>query len=117
METALIYKIMSEEEWRAFQGAGVFTGSPVDIADGFIHFSTANQVMETAARHFAGRGDLVLLGIDPLRLNTAALRLEPSRNGGLFPHLYAPLPLAAVARSWTLPWQGAAHAFPAEIKQ
>ncbi|OIO09364.1 MAG: hypothetical protein AUJ52_06515 [Elusimicrobia bacterium CG1_02_63_36] len=97
----MIYKLLLPGEWTAFQGSAVFTGSPVDRADGFIHFSTAEQLRETARKHFAEESGLVLLEIDPARLS-GALKWEPSRGGALFPHLYAELPLQAVTRHWTL---------------
>lgn len=98
-----IYKICPSSLWQAARVEGRFDGAPVDHADGFIHFSTAAQVAETAARHFAGQGDLLLLTIDTARLDAAALRFEPSRGGDLFPHLYAPLVLDAVTRVEELP--------------
>ena len=85
-----IYKIVTAEQWRAALAAGVFAGAPVDLADGFIHFSTAAQVQETARRHFAGQPDLLLVAFDAKALGPA-LRFEPSRGGDLFPHLHAPL--------------------------
>lgn len=92
-----IYKIVSQSDWRAAQAADVFAGAPVDLADGFIHFSTAGQVRETAAKHFAGQTDLLLVAFDADTLG-AALKWEVSRGGALFPHLYAPLdPRAAVS--------------------
>ncbi len=87
----LIYKILAREEWAAALAAGAFAGSPVDLADGFIHFSAADQVDETRARHFAGRTGLVLVAVEADTLG-AALKWEPSRGGALFPHLYGPLP-------------------------
>lgn len=101
MDTALIYKIAPRALWLAAQALGRFEGAPVDRADGFIHFSTGAQVTETAAKHFAGLDDLLLVAVRPDALDPAQLRWEPSRGGALFPHLYAPLPLAAVA--WVLP--------------
>ena len=98
----LIYKILRQAEWQAACAGGKLTGAPVDIADGFIHFSTAKQVRETAARHFSGETNLVLLAIDPDRLG-AALRWEPSRGGDLFPHLYAVLPLNVIKAVFELP--------------
>jgi uncharacterized protein (DUF952 family) len=98
----LIFKICGREEWRAAEEAGVYRGSAVDLSDGFIHFSTATQTAETAAKHFAGRDDLLLIAVDPTELGTA-LRFEPSRGGALFPHLYAPLPLSAVRRVEPMP--------------
>lgn len=97
---AWIYKICPAPLWREAEAAGVFAGAPVDLADGYIHFSTAEQVGETAAKHFAGATDLLLIAVDPARIGTE-LRWEPSRGGALFPHLYAPLPLAAVR--WVKP--------------
>lgn len=95
MDPAAIYKLLPAEEWESAQSAGTFAGSDVDVRDGFIHFSTAGQVEETARRHFAGRTGLTLLAVDPAALG-AALRWEVSRGGAEFPHLYAELPVAAV---------------------
>ena len=109
---ATIYKICDSALWREAERAGVFAGAPVDHADGFIHFSTADQVAETAARHFAGRGDLLLVAADAAALGSA-LRYEPSRGGQLFPHLYGTLPLSAVRWVRPLPLgAGAKHVFP-----
>ena len=93
--SSLIFKIVSAQEWRAAEAAGVFHGSAVDVADGFIHFSTAEQVAETAAKWFAGRDDLVLVAVDAATLGEP-LRWEASRGGTLFPHLYSELPMSAV---------------------
>jgi uncharacterized protein (DUF952 family) len=109
--TATIYKIVPAALWREAEQAGAFGGAPVDLADGFIHFSTAAQVRETATRHFAGQNDLLLAAIDPGPLG-AALRYEPSRGGALFPHLYGPLPMAAVRWVQPLPLGPQGHAFP-----
>jgi uncharacterized protein (DUF952 family) len=98
----LIFKIAGAAEWRAAQAAGVFAGAAVDRADGYIHFSTATQAAETAAKWFAGRDDLVLAAIDADALG-ADLRWEPSRGGALFPHLYAPLSFSAVRWTRALP--------------
>jgi len=108
---ATIYKIAPAPLWREAERAGAFTGAPVDLADGFIHFSTAEQVRETAARHFAGQSDLVLAAIDADALG-AALRYEPSRGGALFPHLYGTLPLSAVRWVKPLPLGPEGHVFP-----
>jgi uncharacterized protein (DUF952 family) len=96
----LVYKIVAAEEWTKAEAAGVFEGAAIDRADGFIHFSTAGQAPETAAKWFAGRDDLTLAAIDAEALG-AHLRWEPSRGGALFPHLYAALPMRAVV--WTRP--------------
>ena len=98
----IVYKIVATEEWAKAQAADVFTGAAIDRADGFIHFSTAEQAAETAAKWFAGRGDLTLAAIDADALGDA-LRWEPSRGGALFPHLYAALPMSAVVWSRPLP--------------
>ena len=95
-----IYKIAPSPLWRTAEDAGRFAGAPVDLADGYIHFSTAEQARETADKHFAGQAGLVLVAVDADRLGPA-LKWEPSRGGALFPHLYAPLPLDAVL--WTKP--------------
>jgi uncharacterized protein (DUF952 family) len=95
-----IYKICERALWEDAQSERIFVGSAVDVRDGFIHFSTAAQLAGTAARHFAGRSDLLLLAVDADAL-PVALQWEPSRGGELFPHLYAALPLAAVR--WTKP--------------
>ena len=97
---ASIYKIVTQSEWREAEKQGLFKGAPVDLADGFIHFSTAGQVAETAAKHFAGRGDLLLVAVDEAALGDR-LKYEVSRGGALFPHLYADLPLSAVL--WARP--------------
>jgi uncharacterized protein (DUF952 family) len=98
----LIYKLLGIVEWRAAQAAGEFQGSGIDLADGYLHFSTGEQVARTAALHFAGATGLAMLTVDTQRLGDQ-LRWEPSRGGALFPHLYAPLPLAAVVGEVELP--------------
>ena len=97
-----IYKICEQEVWRAAEAAGGFRGSDVDRRDGFIHFSTAAQVAETAAKHFAGQCGLMLVAVDGDALGPA-LKWERSRGGDLFPHLYAALPLSAVQWAQPLP--------------
>ena len=99
---SLVYKICPAPLWRAAEAAGRFEGSEVDRADGFIHFSTATQMRETAARHFAGQDGLLLVAVDGDALGNA-LCYEPSRGGDLFPHLYGPLPVAAVRSVRPLP--------------
>ncbi|HEY6633595.1 MAG TPA: DUF952 domain-containing protein [Rhizobiaceae bacterium] len=113
--TGIIYKICPEAMWRAAENAGRFDGAPVDHADGFIHFSTAAQAEETAAKHFSGQRDLLLVAVDPAALGDT-LKWEVSRGGALFPHLYAPLDLSAVL--WVKPLPMGAdgvHVFPAEM--
>jgi uncharacterized protein (DUF952 family) len=107
----LIYKIAPAALWRQAQDRGRFDGAPIDVADGFIHFSTAQQAEETALKHFSGRTDLVLIAVDSGKLGEA-LRYEPARAGALFPHLYAPLPLDAVVSVKPLPPRpGGGHDF------
>ncbi|MEJ1157063.1 DUF952 domain-containing protein [Prosthecomicrobium sp. N25] len=100
MPADIIYKICPRTLWTAAERTGRFAGAPVDEADGYIHFSTAGQVRETAARHFAGQHDLVLVAVGVAALGEA-LKWEPSRGGALFPHLYGDLPLSAVL--WVRP--------------
>jgi len=110
-----VYKICPEALWRAAEAAGRFDGAPVDIADGYIHFSTAAQVRSTAMRHFSGEAGLLLVTVDTAALGPA-LRFEPSRGGELFPHLYAPLPLSAVRKVEDLPLgPDGLHVFPADL--
>lgn len=109
----MIYKIVSRAEWLEAEAAGRFDGSEVDRRDGFIHFSTAAQVRETAARHFAGQDGLLVVAVDTSAL---AIRWEPSRGGALFPHLYGSLPVDAVV--WSRPLelgQDDRHVFPPDL--
>jgi uncharacterized protein (DUF952 family) len=110
--SSLIYKILTASAWQDAQASGVFRGAGVDVADGYIHFSTAEQVKETAAKHFSGQSDLVLLAIDHTVLGTSELKWEISRGGALFPHLYGPLDVKAVRWAKPLPWDGVRHHFP-----
>ena len=111
-ESKTIYHMCRREEWATAQASGRYVGSTQDTADGFIHFSTAAQVRESAAKHRAGQSGLVLLAVDAELLG-AALRWEPSRGGALFPHLYGPLPLAAVIAAHDLPLgSDGRHVFP-----
>jgi uncharacterized protein (DUF952 family) len=107
-----IYKILDRALWERARNEGLFRGAPVDLADGYIHFSTRNQVAETAAKHFAARTDLVLLAIDAAQLAQNILKWEPSRGGDLFPHLYGDLDVSAVLWAKPLPWDGVRHVFP-----
>jgi uncharacterized protein (DUF952 family) len=108
----VIYKICPATLWHNGERLGKFRGSEVDLRDGFIHFSTAAQVAETAAKHFAGARDLVLLHVDAARLDDK-LRWEPSRGGALFPHLYGDLDPAAVTKVDSLPLGAdGRHVFP-----
>lgn len=97
-----IYKIATKQQWAEAQKIGSFNGAPIDLADGYIHFSTAAQTRETATKHFAGQTDLLLLSVDEEKLGTD-LKYEVSRGGQLFPHLYAKLPLEAVSKIAEMP--------------
>jgi uncharacterized protein (DUF952 family) len=99
---ATIYKICERDEWRVAESDGAFRGSDVDLRDGFIHFSTAAQVGETAAKHFAKQSGLMLVAVDSNAFGPA-LKWERSRGNDLFPHLYAALPLTAVRWARPLP--------------
>ena len=88
------FKILSRADWRASLAEGAYDGSPVDHADGYIHLSAADQLAGTAAKHYAGQSDLMLIEVDLDALGEA-LVWEPSRGGALFPHIYGPLPVAA----------------------
>jgi uncharacterized protein (DUF952 family) len=108
----LIYKICPAALWRQAEAGGIFHGSPVDLKDGYIHFSTAEQVKETAAKHFAGQRDLVLVAVDSEKFGPA-LKWEHSRGGALFPHLYAPLDVTLIASVLPLPLGAdGRHVFP-----
>jgi len=107
-----IFKICPAPLWRQAERSGVFRGSELDLRDGFIHFSTASQAVETAAKHFAGQRDLVLVSVDANKLGDR-LKWEPSRGGALFPHLYGDLDVAAVTAVHPLPLGAdGAHKFP-----
>ncbi|MFC0245034.1 DUF952 domain-containing protein [Falsochrobactrum ovis] len=97
MMKTTIYKIVPQDLWAQAEKSGIFEGAAVDIADGYIHFSTGEQVRETAAKHFAGQTDLLLVSVDAEKLGDKLL-YEVSRGGALFPHLYAALPMDAVTK-------------------
>ncbi|ANB34385.1 DUF952 domain-containing protein [Rhodovulum sulfidophilum] len=107
----LIYKIFRRAEWDALRERGASRGAPVDLADGFIHLSTAGQVAGTAEKHFAGESDLVLVAVEADRLGPD-LKWEPSRGGALFPHLYRELRLADLVWDKSLPLGATGHIFP-----
>lgn len=107
----LIYKIFRRPEWDALRADGQTDGAPIDLADGYIHISTAAQVAETAAKHFTHESDLILIALEADALGEA-LKWEPSRGGALFPHLYRPLTLADVVWDKPLPLGANGHVFP-----
>jgi uncharacterized protein (DUF952 family) len=112
-----IYKIVPRELWQEARTAGLFKGASIDLKDGYIHFSTAAQAIETARLHFAGQADLLLVAVDA-PLFGEALKWEASRGGDLFPHLYADLPLDAVL--WEKPLalgDDGLHIFPSLVEE
>lgn len=111
----LVYKILRAPEWEALQAQGETQGAPIDVADGFVHFSTAEQVRETAARHFAGADGLSLMAVETDRFGDA-LTWETSRGGALFPHLYGPLRLADMVWVRPLPLGPDGHIFPETLE-
>ncbi len=113
----MIYHICRRDEWLAAQDARAYPGSTQDLADGFIHFSTRAQIVDSAAKHRAGQTDLVLLSVDPDALGPA-LKWEESRGGALFPHLYGSLPTSAVAQVDDLPLgTDGRHVFPDDFDE
>ena len=112
MSNRWIYHLSRRADWEAAKGTGRYTGSNEDRADGFLHFSTATQVVESTRKHRAGETGLVLLEVDADALGTN-LKWEPSRGGQLFPHLYGDLPADAVKAEHDLPLgDDGAHVFP-----
>jgi uncharacterized protein (DUF952 family) len=105
----IVYKIVPAPQWCESEREGTFHGSPVDARDGFIHLSSAEQISGTAARHFVGAVDLLLLAVRTASLD---IRWEPSRGGDLFPHLYGALPMASVVWVRPLPLIDGVHVLP-----
>ncbi|WP_171240039.1 DUF952 domain-containing protein [Ruegeria sp. HKCCA5491] len=111
----LIYKIFRADEWAALQSNGESDGAPIDVSDGYVHFSTATQAAETATKHFAGVTGLTLLACDAGAMG-GDLKWEVSRGGALFPHLYRKIRMTDVVWSRPLPFDGHAHQFPEEME-
>ena len=112
MSKSTIYKVVSQPEWQQAEIDGVFRGSAVDLADGFIHLSSAAQAVETVAKHFAGQANLLIASVDAKVLGDT-LRWEESRGGALFPHIYGDLPMTAVTKVQPLPLgEDGTHVFP-----
>lgn len=109
-----IYKIFLGPEWASLDATGQTAGAPIDLADGYIHFSTAAQAAETAAKYFAAVDGLMLVAFETDQLGDA-IKWEPSRGGALFPHLYRPLLRTEVLWAKPLPFKNGAHIFPAEM--
>ncbi|MBU6253278.1 MAG: DUF952 domain-containing protein [Alphaproteobacteria bacterium] len=89
------FKVLTADQWAQFEAEGVFRGAPIDLADGYIHLSTADQLTGTLEKHFAGQNNLVVAEVD-LNAVTDPVRWEVSRGGALFPHIYGVLPMQAV---------------------
>jgi len=106
----MIYKIFRADEWAKLNADGETLGAPVDLADGFVHFSTGSQVAETVSKYFSGEDGLQILALDPETLDT--LKWEPSRGGDLFPHLYRTLRLTDIVWTKPLPLGENGHIFP-----
>ena len=107
----LIYKIFRAAEWHALQTDGETDGAPIDLTDGYIHFSTAQQAQETADKHFANVENLFLAAVETEALGRA-IKWETSRGGAEFPHLYATLKLSDVLWCQPLPLVDGRHKFP-----
>lgn len=112
----LIYKIFRADEWSALRKRGATEGAPIDVADGYVHFSTAVQAAETAAKHFKDEDGLFLLALDSDALGQD-LKWEPSRGGALFPHLYRELRMEDVLWAQPLPLVDGQHQFPAGLDE
>ena len=108
LRPAWIYKIFTAQQWQVFEKTGEFVGAPIDLQDGFVHLSDAQQVSGTLARHFAGQTDLFIAAFDPADLGDT-LKWEVSRGGALFPHLYGPLVLTGQREVWRAYWRGEDH--------
>jgi len=109
-----IFKIFRKDEWQMLRSEGETLGAPIDVADGYVHFSTPEQVEETVSKHFAGVENLFLVSLDSDALGDD-LKWEPSRGGALFPHLYRPMRLTDVEWAQPLPLKDGVHEFPAGL--
>jgi uncharacterized protein (DUF952 family) len=110
---ALIYKILSQTLWLEAKAQGQFNGAGIDLQDGYIHLSTAEQMRETAKLHFAGQANLMLFAVDTASLGDN-LKWEESRGGKLFPHVYGNIKIQDIVWAKPLPWNGTAHVFHEE---
>ncbi len=109
----IIYKIFRQNEWQDLHENGSTLGAPIDLADGYVHFSTAEQAAETAGKYFAGVAGLMLLAVEADQC--AEIKWEASRGGALFPHLYRALRLQDILWAKPLPCEGDGHVFPAGL--
>ncbi len=110
----ILFKIIDADVWDEAVVAGQFSGAAIDLRDGYIHLSTSAQTKETARLHFAGVSNLLMVAIDETSV-AKNLKWEPSRGGQLFPHVYGMIDPAQILWAKPLPWDGGAHAFPAEF--
>ena len=111
---ALIFKILDASLWQIAYAKSVFDGAGIDLKDGYIHFSTRDQLRETARLHFSAQENLMLFAIDETTV-AQKIRWEPSRGGKLFPHVYGTIALGDIIWAKPLPWNGTEHVFPSEI--
>lgn len=110
-----IYKVVSTYEWQEASESGIFKGAAIDLTDGYIHFSTKEQVQETVDKHFQGQDNLLLIRFEAGQFGED-LKWEVSRGGALFPHLYADLPCDSAESTWELPMnEDGSHQFPADF--
>ena len=109
-----IYKGLTPEQWASFQAAQVFTGSPVDLVDGYIHMSCAAQLKETLDKWYADQAEVILLQIDAAAIETD-LKYEVSRGGLEFPHLFADLPMSAVGQVWVVSPDAGVYTLPTDL--
>jgi len=110
-----IYKALTLDQWHAFQRDNVFKGSPVDLADGYIHLSCADQLKATLDKYYADQAEVALLQVDALKID-AALKYEVSRGGAEFPHLFADLLMTAIEQLWLVSPENAAYRLPSDLK-
>lgn len=115
MTDRYIYKVLTLSQWAEFQSVEVFKGSPVDLADGYIHMSCAPQLKETMDKWYADLAQVALLEVDS-HVISADLKYEVSRGGAEFPHLFADLPLSAVGKTWLVSADGGRYTLPNDLK-
>ena len=110
-----IYKVLTQDQWADFQAKQIFTGSPVDLADGYIHMSCASELKATLDKWYADQAEVILLQVDAAAVD-ADLKYEVSRGGIAFPHLYAHLPMSAIGKQWVVSPDAAVYRLPADLK-
>lgn len=115
MKDRYIFKVLTRDQWARFQADKVFTGSPVDLADGYIHMSCEAQLKETMDKWYADQESVFILEIDS-GMVTGDLKYEVSRGGAEFPHLFADLPLSAVGKVWDISAKDGSYDLPDDLK-